>query len=62
MLEKMEVKSQVELAKASGVRQATISRIETGRASRITVDMIEAIANALGVEAGELLKSRKRGK
>jgi transcriptional regulator with XRE-family HTH domain len=54
--------SQVDLAKAAGIRQATISRIETGQATRVTVDMLEAIAQALGCEPADLLTKRKRGR
>lgn len=53
---------QVDLAERARIRQATISRIETGDASRVTVDMLEAIADALGVPVADLLVKRKRGK
>ena len=55
--------SQRELARRAGIYQPTLSRIESGKASRITVDMIEAIAAALDCDASDLLKAtRKRGK
>jgi transcriptional regulator with XRE-family HTH domain len=55
--------SQRELARRASIYQPTLSRIESGKATRITVDMIEAIANALDCEPGDLLKAtRKRAK
>lgn len=55
--------TQRELAEAAGIYQATLSHIESGKATRITVEMIESLAGALDCEPGELLKatSRKRG-
>ncbi len=48
--------SQEELANQVGVRQATISEQETGRSRRISYDLIERLADALGVEPGDLFE------
>jgi transcriptional regulator with XRE-family HTH domain len=52
--------SQRELARRAGIYQPTLSRIESGKATRVTVDMLEAIAQALGCEPADLLKSTPR--
>jgi transcriptional regulator with XRE-family HTH domain len=58
--------TQQQLAEAIGVRQATISDLETGKSRRIDLDLIEQLARVLGVKPGDLLeraapeKSRKR--
>lgn len=48
--------SQAQLAEKVGVRQATISGLETGRTRRVDLDTIDALARALGVQPGELLE------
>jgi transcriptional regulator with XRE-family HTH domain len=48
--------SQAELAKAVGVRQATISDLETGKSRRVELDLLERLAEALGVKAPALLE------
>ncbi len=48
--------SQLELAERASVRQATISEMETGRVRRVTLDVIDRLAAALGVQPGELLE------
>jgi transcriptional regulator with XRE-family HTH domain len=59
--------TQAELAKAAGVRQATISDLETGKSRRVELDLLERLANVLGVKAAALLEQlpnkpkRKRG-
>jgi transcriptional regulator with XRE-family HTH domain len=56
--------SQAQLAKAAGVRQATISRLETGKSRRIELDLLEKLAAVLGVKPASLLAKdtkRKRG-
>jgi putative transcriptional regulator len=53
--------SQRELARRAGVRQPSLSAIETGQAKRVDVAMLEQIAKALEVELSDLLE-RKRGK
>jgi DNA-binding Xre family transcriptional regulator len=50
--------SQLRLAEAAGVRQATISGLETGKIQRIELPMLDRIAAALRVEPGELLVHR----
>jgi transcriptional regulator with XRE-family HTH domain len=47
--------SQAALARASGVAQATISRIEAGKTAGIDLRTLERLANALGVEPAALL-------
>ena len=56
--------TQAELAERVGVRQATISDLETGKSTRIDFDLLDRLCDVLGVEPGELLerdKKRKRG-
>lgn len=48
--------SQSELARRAGVRRATIVEMEGGKASRVSLEVLERIADALGVEPGELLE------
>jgi transcriptional regulator with XRE-family HTH domain len=47
--------SQVELAKAANVRQATLSAIENNQTSGIAFDVLDRIATALGVDAAMLV-------
>jgi transcriptional regulator with XRE-family HTH domain len=57
--------SQEQLADKSGVRQATISGLETGRIRRVQLDLLERLGAALGVDAASLLVSLrplKKGK
>lgn len=55
--------SQAQLAERAGVRQATVSELETGKSRRL-LDVIDKLARALRVEPGELLqrapKARRR--
>lgn len=51
---------QVELARAAGVGQSLISRIENGTANPSLRTLVR-IAKALGVEAGELTKGGDSG-
>jgi putative transcriptional regulator len=56
--------TQQALAERAGVRQATVSQIESGT-SRVDLDVLERLADALGKEPGELLvreAKRKRGR
>jgi putative transcriptional regulator len=55
--------SQAQLAMTVGVRQATISDLETGKSRRIELDLLEKLAKALGVKPAALLAStrKKRG-
>lgn len=50
--------SQAQLAKAVGVRQATISGLETGKSRRIELDVLEKLAKALGIKAGKLIAEK----
>lgn len=56
--------SQQALGELAGVRQATISELESGKKQRIDFGILERLAVALGVEPGELLvrEKRKRGR
>jgi DNA-binding Xre family transcriptional regulator len=47
--------SQAALAKRAGIRQATISELETGKSQAITFDVLERLARALQVAPGEIL-------
>ena len=49
--------TQEQLAELVGTRQGTISDHERGKATRIDYDLIERLADALGVEPGSLFKS-----
>jgi transcriptional regulator with XRE-family HTH domain len=51
--------SQEQLARRSGVRQATISGLETGRIRRVQLDILERLGTALGVDAASLLVSSR---
>lgn len=48
--------SQVDLAKRAGVTQPCISMLEHGVSAHPTVPLLERLATALGVNAGDLLK------
>ena len=47
--------TQQELADKAGLYQATISNLESGRSRRIEFDKLDAIAEALGVQPGDLI-------
>jgi transcriptional regulator with XRE-family HTH domain len=51
--------TQVELSESSGVRRATISDIERGT-SRIDLETLDRLANALGVPAAVLIEQTPR--
>lgn len=51
--------SQAELARRSGVSQATISRIEAGKTRGVDLDTLDRLARALGVSPRSLLASSK---
>lgn len=53
--------SQNELARLSGVRQASISEIEAGKTRRVAFDVLERLADALGVDPAVLIV-RTKGK
>jgi transcriptional regulator with XRE-family HTH domain len=50
--------TQVALAERSGIPQATIWRIESGT-QRIDLRVLEALADALGVDAALLIKHQR---
>lgn len=52
--------SQAELARRSGVSQATVSRIEAGMTKGVDLATLERLADALGVSPRSLLRSSKR--
>jgi DNA-binding Xre family transcriptional regulator len=57
--------SQSEAARRSGVSFATINRMCTNATRQVSLDVIDALCQALGVEPGALLEregKRKRGK
>ena len=54
----------LELSEQSGLRRATISDIENGKTTGIDFDVLERLADALGVNAVVLLEhvpGRRRG-
>jgi transcriptional regulator with XRE-family HTH domain len=52
--------TQFQLAERAGVRQATVSNIETGKTRRIDLETVVRIAKALRVEVADLFDVRKR--
>lgn len=48
--------TQQALGELADVRQATISEIESGKKQRVDLGILERLANALGVQPGELLE------
>lgn len=52
--------TQVELAKAAGVHQTTISDIERGRNRNPSLDLTRRIADALGVTVDEIFPATER--
>lgn len=48
--------TQQELANRAGVRQATISELESGKKKRLGLDVLDALCKALDVSPGQLLK------
>jgi transcriptional regulator with XRE-family HTH domain len=54
--------SQEQLARRVGVRQATISQLETGKSGRIELELLEKLARALDVEPGEFfVRAARKG-
>jgi transcriptional regulator with XRE-family HTH domain len=47
--------SQTSLARLAGLRKATVSDIENGKTTRIDLETLEKLANALGVDAALLI-------
>ena len=58
--------TQGELAANAGITRATVNRIESGKPRSIDLEVLEKLANALGVAPGLLIghepKARKGGK
>lgn len=54
LLEKRGI-TQSELARLSGVSFATINRLCTNATAQVSLDTLDRIANALGVEPGDLI-------
>ncbi|MDB4916557.1 MAG: hypothetical protein JWM95_4201 [Gemmatimonadetes bacterium] len=56
--------TQLALGELADVRQATISEMESGRRQRIDLDILERLADALGVEPSALLErdAKKRAR
>jgi transcriptional regulator with XRE-family HTH domain len=48
--------TQAQLAERAGVRQATVSLYESGKARRVDLDVLDRIAHALGVPTQKLLQ------
>ncbi len=49
--------SQLQLAEAAGIRQGTISALETGKSKGIDFSTAEALAKALGVSPHEIFET-----
>jgi putative transcriptional regulator len=56
--------SQAALSDKAGVRQAAISHIETGKAQRIDIDVLERLCRALHCKPADLLRlvSKRSGR
>lgn len=52
--------TQTELAEKAGVRQATISELETGKTRRVDLDVLDRLCGALRLSPGDLLKRIRR--
>ncbi len=52
--------SQAELARRSGVPQATISRIEARKTAGVSFETLEKLAKALGCDPGYLIVKKGR--
>jgi DNA-binding Xre family transcriptional regulator len=44
----------------AGVRQATISELESGKTRRVDLDVLDRLCRVLGVEPDDLLKRKRR--
>lgn len=54
--------SQRELGRKAGVRHAAISHIETGKAQRIDLDVLERLCRALRCEPADVLRFSPRAR
>ena len=61
VLEKRQM-TQTEIARLSKISFATINRMCTNATSQVSLATLDAIAEALGVEPGELIAREKRNK
>ena len=52
--------TQKQLAERAKIRQATVSKLESGRAKSIDLEVLEKLASALGCDPGYLIV--KKGK
>ena len=52
--------SQERLAVQAGIRQATVSGLETGATRRVDLDTLERLGKALGVDPASLLVTTSR--
>lgn len=52
--------TQEQLGERAGVMRRRISEIETGKASRIDLEMLGRLAVALGIEPGDLIEGSPR--
>ncbi len=52
--------SQRELSRQAGVRQATVSHLESGNVQTVDLSVLERIAKALKVDAGYLIERKRK--
>ena len=52
--------SQRELSRIAGVRQATVSHLESGNVKTVDLSILEKIAKALGCDPGYLLVKKRK--
>jgi transcriptional regulator with XRE-family HTH domain len=52
--------TQAELSQRAGVRRATVNRIENAHVTAIDMDVLERLADALGVDPGFLIERLPR--
>lgn len=59
-LRKAKGMTQVQLAEAAGIRPASLSALESGQTTGVDFGTLEAVANALGVDAGYLIVHERK--
>jgi transcriptional regulator with XRE-family HTH domain len=52
--------SQRELSRRAGVRQATVSHLESGKVKTVDLSVLERLAKALQVDAGYLIVKKRK--
>lgn len=52
--------SQAELARQSGVRQASVNRIESGESTGVSLGIVQQLAKALGCDPGYLIVKKEK--